>query len=98
MPATNLNQRRTLKTSHRATDSVNTSRRSVLVVEDHYDTRVMLRTMLELWHGIAVVEAENGAMAIALATNVHVGLILIGKDPSGGVGCPATGRVREATS
>jgi CheY-like chemotaxis protein len=49
---------------------VNTYQRSVLVVEDHDDTRFMLRTMLELRGGIVVVEAENGAMAIALATNV----------------------------
>ena len=81
MASTSLEQMRTCtKTSQRATDSVNSSQRSVLVVEDHVDTRLMLRTMLELRGGIFVVEAENGAIAIALATNVHVDLILMDTD------------------
>ncbi|HET9787594.1 MAG TPA: response regulator [Pyrinomonadaceae bacterium] len=85
------------KASQRATDSVNTSQRSVLVVEDHDDTRLMLRTMLELRGGIAVVEAENGAMAIALATNVHVDLILMDTDLPVVDGYAATSRIRECT-
>ena len=98
MPATSLNQRRTLNTSQRASNSVNTSQRSVLVVEDHDDTRLMLRTMLELWDGIVVVEAENGAMAIALATNVHVDLILMDTDLPVLDGYAATSRIREHNS
>ena len=86
------------KTSQRATDSVNTYQRSVLVVEDHDDTRLMLRTMLELRGGIAVVEAENGAMAIALATNVHIDLILMDTDLPELDGYAATSRLREDTS
>ena len=85
------------KTSQCATDSVNTYQRSVLVVEDHDDTRLMLRTMLELRGGIAVVEAENGAMAIALATNVHVDLILMDTDLPVLDGYTATSRIREYT-
>ena len=85
------------KTSQRATDSVNNYQRSVLVVEDHDDTRLMLRTMLELRGGIAVVEAENGAMAIALATNVHVDLILMDTDLPVLDGYAATSRIREYT-
>lgn len=85
------------KTSQRATDSVNTSQRSVLVVEDHDDTRLMLRTMLELRGGIVVVEAENGAIAIALATNVHVDLILMDTDLPVLDGYAATSRIREYT-
>lgn len=73
------------------------TQRSVLVVEDHDDTRIMLRTMLELWDGIAVVEAENGAMAIALATNVHVDLILMDTDLPVVDGYAATSRIREYT-
>ena len=98
MASTSLDQPRTLKkTNQRATDSVNTSQRSVLVVEDHDDTRFMLRTMLELLGGIAVVEAENGAMAIALATNVHVDLILMDTDLPVVDGYAATSRIREYT-
>ena len=85
------------KTSQRAIDSVNTSQRSVLVVEDHDDTRFMLRTMLELRGGIAVVEAEDGEMAIALATNVHIDLILMDPDLPGLNGYAATSRIREHT-
>ena len=98
MASTSPNQNVTLtKTSQRATDSVNTSRRSVLVVEDHDDTRLMLRTMLELRGGIFVVEAENGAIAIALATNVHVDLILMDTDLPVLDGYTATSRIREYT-
>lgn len=99
MASTSIDQPRTLKkTSQRATDSVNTSQRSVLVVEDHDDTRLMLRTMLELQGGIAVVEAGNGAMAVALATNVHIDLILMDTDLPMLDGYAATSRIREDTS
>ena len=99
MTSTNPNQTCSLKkTSQRATEPVNTPQRSVLVVEDHEDTRVMLRTMLELRGGIVVVEAENGAMAIALATNVHVDLILMDTDLPVLDGYTATSRLREDTS
>lgn len=98
MASTSLDQTRTLtKTSQRLTDSVNISARSVLVVEDHDDTRLMLRTMLELRDGIAVVEAENGEMAIALATNVHIDLILMDTDLPVLDGYTATSRIREYT-
>ena len=98
MTSTSPNQTCTLtKTSQRATESVNNSQRSVLVVEDHDDTRFMLRTMLELRGGIVVVEAENGAMAIALATNVHVDLILMDTDLPVLDGYAATSRIREDT-
>lgn len=96
MASTSFNQTRTVtKASQSTTESVNTSQRSVLVVEDHDDTRLMLRTMLELRGGIAVVEAENGAMAIALATNVHVDLILMDTDLPVLDGYAATSRIRE---
>jgi CheY-like chemotaxis protein len=99
MASTTLDQTRAFtKTSQRATASVNTSQRSVLVVEDHDDTRLMLRTMLELRGGIAVVEAANGAMAIALATNVRIDLILMDTDLPVLDGYAATSRIREHTS
>ena len=98
MTSTQLHQPRIRTTrSQRATNSVNTFQPSVLVVEDHDDTRVMLRTMLELRGGIAVVEAENGEMAIALATNVHIDLILMDTDLPAIDGYTATIRIRENT-
>lgn len=48
----------------------------VLVVEDDEDTRFMLRTMLE-YRGIVVAEAVDGAMAITIAENMRLDLILI---------------------
>jgi two-component system cell cycle response regulator DivK len=98
MASTILDRPRTLKKkSQCAIDSVNSSQRSVLVVEDHDDTRLMLRTMLELRGGIAVVEAENGAMAVALATNVHIDLILMDTNLPVLDGYAATSRIREYT-
>ncbi len=54
--------------------ALNVSNACVLVVEDHEDTRFMLRTMLELRGGINVVEANNGVMAIDLAASLHPAL------------------------
>ncbi len=70
----------------------------VLVVENHEDTRFMLRTMLELRGGINVVEAENGEMAIALAKNVQVDLILMDTNLPLLDGYTATERIRAHTS
>lgn len=70
----------------------------VLVVEEHEDTRFMLKTILELRGGISVIEAENGEMAVALAENVHVDLILIDSDLPLLDGYAATRRIRELTS
>ena len=98
MAPTSFKQMRTLTTiRQRATDSANTLRPCVLVVEDHDDTRLMLRTMLETWRSIAVVEAENGEMAIALASNVRIDLILMDTDLPLLDGYAATSRIRENT-
>lgn len=70
----------------------------VLVVENHEDTRFMLKTMLELRGGIDVVEAENGEMAIALAKNVQVDLILMDTNLPFLDGYMATERIRAHTS
>jgi two-component system, cell cycle response regulator DivK len=96
MASTTLKQTRPLTTIRQcATDSANTLRPCVLVVEDHDDTRLMLRTMLETRSSIAVVEAENGEMAIALATNVRIDLILMDTDLPLLDGYTATSRIRE---
>ena len=81
----------------RAPVSSETSNACVLVVEDHADTRYLLRTILEQRGGVSVVEAENGEMAIALAKNVHVDLILMDADLPVLDGYAATRRIRELT-
>ncbi len=58
----------------------------------------MLRTMLELRGGISVVEAVNGEMAIALAENLHLDLILMDGSLPLLDGFEATRRIRERTS
>ena len=68
---------------------------SVLVVDDHEDTRFMLRVILERRGGLSVIEAENGEMAVALAVNVHVDLILMDADLPLLDGYAATRRIRE---
>src|SRR5688572_366841 len=95
MTSTIVNQTHILVTSQCTTDSANTFQPCVLVVEDHDDTRLMLRTMLETRSSIAVVEAENGEMAIALATNVRIDLILMDTDLPLLDGYTATSRIRE---
>ena len=98
MASTSFKQKRTLTTTRqRATNSANTFQPCVLVVEDHDDTRQMLRTMLETLSSIAVVEAKNGEMAIALATNVRIDLILMDTDLPLLDGYAATIRIRENT-
>ena len=70
---------------------------SVLVVENHEDTRFLFRTLLE-FRGAKVVEAENGEMAIALAANVHLDLILMDASLPLLDGFEATRRIRELSS
>jgi two-component system, cell cycle response regulator DivK len=48
----------------------------VLVVEDHDDTRNMLRTLLEMW-GCRVVEASDGLKAVEVAQRERPAAILI---------------------
>jgi len=98
MASTSFKQKRTLTTTRQsATDSAKTLQPCVLVAEDHDDTRLMLRTMLEMRRSIAVVEAEDGEMAIALATNVRIDLILMDTDLPLLDGYAATSRIRENT-
>ncbi len=49
---------------------------SVLVVEDHDDTRFMLRHLLETWN-FRVIEAEDGGRAVYLASSRTPDLILM---------------------
>lgn len=53
----------------------------VLVVEDHEDTRFMLRIMLER-RGLSVIEAADGEAAVAAAEREHPDLILVTTPPA----------------
>ena len=70
----------------------------VLIVEDHEDTRFMLRTILEMRGGVSVVEAENGELATALAESLHPDLILMDGTLPLLDGFAATRRIRERAS
>ena len=70
----------------------------VLIVEDHEDTRFMLRTILEMRGGVSVVEAENGEVAAALAESLHPDLILMDGTLPLLDGFEATRRIRELAS
>ena len=67
----------------------------VLVVEDHEDTRFMLRVLLEM-RGLEVVEAADGEEAVRAAESVRPGLVLM----DGGLplldGLAAERRIRES--
>jgi two-component system phosphate regulon response regulator PhoB len=66
----------------------------ILVVEDHEDTRDLLRYMLtELGFGVA--EAENGEDAIDMAERLRPGLILMDGSMPRLDGLSATRRMRE---
>ncbi len=70
----------------------------VLIVEDHEDTRFMLRTILELRGGLSIVEAENGEMATTLAESLHPDVILMDGTLPLLDGFAATRRIRELAS
>ena len=57
-------------------EEFNADKPLVLVVEDHEDTRFMLRTMLEMI-GCQVLEAADGSNAIEVARREQPGLILM---------------------
>ena len=66
----------------------------VLVVDDHEDTRFLLRYMLTA-RGLDVLEAENGEVALDIAARLHPGLILMDGSLPGLDGLSATRRLRE---
>lgn len=70
----------------------------VLIVEDHEDTRFMLRVIIEMRGGINVVEAENGETATALAESLLPDLILMDGTLPLLDGFAATRRIRELAS
>lgn len=66
----------------------------VLIVEDHDDTRLMLRTMLE-WRGVSVVEAADGEAAVSMAETCCPDLILMDGSLPSFDGLTATRRIRQ---
>jgi CheY-like chemotaxis protein len=68
--------------------------RTILLVEDFDDTRLMMKLWL-LRHGYRVIEAENGEEAIQLAGSEHPDLIIMDMMMPGMNGLDATQRIRE---
>jgi CheY-like chemotaxis protein len=67
---------------------------TILVVDDHDDTREMLHTLLEMW-GCRVVEAGNGLEAVEVASREKPQLILMDGRLPFIDGLEATRRIRE---
>ena len=67
---------------------------TILVVEDHDDTREMLHMLLEMW-GCRVVEARNGLEAVDAASRETPQLILMDSRLPFLDGLEATRRIRE---
>ncbi len=70
------------------------SKPKILVVEDHDDTREMLRELLEMW-GCRVVEACDGLEAVDAASRERPALILMDGSLPFLDGLGATRRIRE---
>jgi DNA-binding response OmpR family regulator len=65
----------------------------VLVVEDHEDTRFLLRYVMET-HGYRVIEAADGEQGVVVASTTHPDLILMDTDLPHVDGLAATKRIR----
>jgi CheY-like chemotaxis protein len=70
----------------------------ILLVEDDEDLRSLLKALLNQRGGVSVIEAENGEMALALAENVLLDLILIDATLPVLDGFEATRRIRQNKS
>ena len=70
------------------------SGRTIMVVEDYDDTRIMLRHALES-RGYRVLEAINGQEAVDIASHEHPDLILMDLDLPILDGITATQRIRQ---
>jgi two-component system, cell cycle response regulator DivK len=68
-------------------------KRTILVVDDFDDTRLLLKTWLEK-KGFYVVEAKNGNQAVAAAQEVRPDLIIMDMEMPGLDGLAATRKIR----
>ena len=72
----------------------NDSPRTILIVDDFDDTRLLLRTWLQK-KGFRVVEAENGNLAVSAAESVRPDLIIMDVEMPELDGLAATRKIRE---
>jgi len=83
-----------VKTRHSLRRTRNARQPTILVVEDHDDTREMLHMLLEMW-GCRVVEARDGLEAVAAAWRERPEMILMDGSLPFLDGLSATRRIRE---
>lgn len=82
--------------SHRS-PAVNARKPLVLVVEDHDDTRSLLKYLIE-GRGCAVIEAEDGEQAVSLADRLEPDLILMDTTLPRMDGLAAARRIRQMST
>ena|SRR5687768_3517489 len=75
-------------------DNPNDGRRTILVVDDFDDTRLLLKTWLQK-KGFRVVEAENGNRAVAAAERESPDLIIMDVEMPELDGLAATRKIRQ---
>jgi CheY-like chemotaxis protein len=75
-------------------NNLNDSPRTILIVDDFDDTRLLLRTWLQK-KGFRVVEAENGNRAVSAAESARPDLIIMDVEMPELDGLAATRQIRE---